>query len=159
MKVYDYLKKAGIEIYSKYEHKAVYTMEEAEGLDIELEGSDCKNLFLKAKKEKRYFLVSLMAHKKADLKAMGEQLGVKKLSFASEDELEKYLGLIGGAVSPMGLINDSSRTVEYCMDRGFMESQRICIHPNTNTVTMTLGMKEFIRYIDSLKREILWIEV
>ncbi len=158
-KVYDYLREAGVEVYSKYEHKAVYTMEEADELDIELDGTDCKSLFLKSKKEKRYFLISLMGHKKADLKAIGEQLGVKRLTFAREDELEGYLKLTRGAVSPMGLINDSCGAVEYCMDREFMDSERICIHPNTNTATMTLEMQEFMRYIASLKREIRWIDV
>ncbi|GLI55434.1 aminoacyl-tRNA deacylase [Propionigenium maris DSM 9537] len=158
-KVYDYLKKAGVEIYSRYEHRAVYTMEEANELDIDLDGSDCKTLFLKSKKGRRYFLVSLVAHKKADLKSIGEQLGVKRITFGSEAELEECLGLTRGAVSPMGLINDLAGTVEFCMDRSFMGSHRICIHPNTNTVTMTLEMEGFMRYIESLGREVRWIEV
>lgn len=158
-KVYDYLEKAGVEIYSRYEHRAVYTMEEADELDIDLDGSDCKSLFLKSKKGRRYFLVSLLAHKKADLKGLGEQLGAKRLTFGSEEELEACLGLTRGAVSPMGLINDSVGTVEFCMDREFIESQRICIHPNTNTVTITLKMQEFMKYLESLEREVRWIEV
>ncbi len=158
-KVYDYLEEAGVEIYSRYEHRAVYTMEEADELDIVLDGSDCKSLFLKSKKGRRYFLVSLLAHKKADLKGIGEQLGVKRLTFGSEEELEACLGLTRGAVSPMGLINDLTGAVEFYLDRDFMESKRICIHPNTNTVTMTLEMQEFMRYIGSLEREVRWIEV
>jgi len=158
-KVWDYLEERGIPLYSKCDHRAVYTMEEADELDIELDGTDCKNLFLKSKKQKRYFLISVMPHKKADIKAIGEQMGVKRLSFGSEVELESCLGLTRGAVSPMGLINDPDKAVEYYMDRDFIESERICFHPNTNIVTMTLEMKEFMRYIKSLGRDVKWIDV
>ncbi len=158
-KVYDYLKEAGVEIYSRYEHRAVYTMEEADKLDIVLDGSDCKSLFLKSKKGRRYFLVSLLAHKKADLKGIGEQLGVRRITFANEEELDECLGLTRGAVSPMGLINDLVGAVEFYMDKEFLGSERICVHPNINTVTMTLKMQEFMKYIGSLGREVGWIEV
>jgi Ala-tRNA(Pro) deacylase len=158
-KVYDYLEMKEIPIYSKYEHRAVCTIDEANELDIQLDGADCKNLFLKAKKQKRYFLVSLPAYKKANLKALGEQLGVKRLSFATESELESFLGLTKGSVSPMGLINDLNNIVEYFMDKDLMESERISFHPNINTVTMTLGKEEFLRYIESLGRDVKWIDV
>ena len=42
-----------------------------------------------------------------DLKTLGRQLSAGNLSFASEDRLEKYLGLKQGSVSPFGLMNDT----------------------------------------------------
>ena len=48
-----------------------------------------------------------------DLKTLGRQLGAGNLSFASEDRLEKYLGLKQGSVSPFGLMNDTEHAVEF----------------------------------------------
>ena len=39
------------------------------------------------------------------------------LSFASEERLEKYLGLKQGSVSPFGLMNDTDHAVEFFIDK------------------------------------------
>ena len=158
-KVYNYLNENKVKIYSVYEHRAVYTMEEAQDLTVPLEGTDCKNLFLKAKKEERYFLISVIGEKRVDLKKLTKTLGVKKLNFAREEKLIELLGVEAGAVTPMGLINDMKGIVEYYIDEEFQKSEKICVHPNCNMATMTLEMSEFIKYLASLGREIRWIEV
>ena len=75
------------------EHKAVYTIEEMEELGLEDMNEIAKNLFLRDQKGKRHFLVVIRADKQANLKELGEKLGVGKLSFASEERLEKYMKL------------------------------------------------------------------
>ena len=68
-------------------------------------------------KGKRHFLVTCEESKKVDLKALGKQLGGGNLSFASEERLEKYLGLKQGSVSPFGLMNDEDHAVEFLLIR------------------------------------------
>ncbi len=87
------LENKGIQ-YRILEHPAVYTMAEMEQLGIFREGRVCKNLFLRDQKGKQHFLVSLPEEKQVDLKDLGEKLGGQRLSFASEERLQKYLGCI-----------------------------------------------------------------
>ena len=58
------------------EHKAVYTIEEMEALGLEDMQEIAKNLFLRDQKGKRHFLVVIRADKQANLKELGENLGL-----------------------------------------------------------------------------------
>ena len=119
------------------EHKAVYTIEEMEELGLESIDEIAKNLFLRDQKGKRHFLVVVRADKQVNLKELGEKLGTK-LSFASEERLEKYLGLKKGAVSPLGVLNDVSHSVGIYFDEDFVYKKQIGVHPNDNTASVYL---------------------
>ena len=75
-------------------------MEDMDRLGLPAKGILCKNLFLRDSKGKRHFLVTCDEAKKVDLKSLARQLGTGGLSFASEERLEKYLGLKQGSVTP-----------------------------------------------------------
>ena len=55
--------------YSLYEHVPVFTVEEAEQIDMPFNEYGLKNLFLKDNK-KNYYIYSLYGDKRADLKAL-----------------------------------------------------------------------------------------
>ena len=129
------------------EHKAVYTIEEMEELGLESMDEIAKNLFLRDQKGKRHFLVVIRADKQANLKELGEKLGVGKLSFASEERLEKYMGLKKGAVSPLGVLNDENCAVEVFFDEDFTKMPRIGVHPNENTASVYLSSEDLLRVI------------
>ncbi|WP_405725339.1 prolyl-tRNA synthetase associated domain-containing protein [Anaerotignum sp.] len=129
------------------EHKAVYTIEEMEELGLESMDEIAKNLFLRDQKGKRHFLVVIRADKQANLKELGEKLGVGKLSFASEERLEKYMGLKKGAVSPLGILNDENCAVEVFFDEDFTKMPRIGVHPNENTASVYLSPEDLLRVI------------
>ena len=111
-RVYDALNKLGIK-YEVVEHEPVHTMEDMDRLGLPEKGTLCKNLFLRDAKGKRHFLITCDENAKVDLKSLGRQLGAGNLSFASEERLEKYLGLKQGSVSPFGLMNDTDHAVEF----------------------------------------------
>jgi Ala-tRNA(Pro) deacylase len=71
-------------------------------IDNKIPGAHSKNLFLRDPKGRNHYLVVLPARKKFDLKSFGNLLGVR-LSFASPERLQKYLGLTPGSVSPFRL--------------------------------------------------------
>lgn len=129
------------------EHKAVYTIEEMEELGLESMDEIAKNLFLRDQKGKRHFLVVIRADKQANLKELGEKLSVGKLSFASEERLEKYMGLKKGAVSPLGVLNDENCAVEVFFDEDFTKMPRIGVHPNENTASVYLSSEDLLRVI------------
>lgn len=72
--------------------------------------------------------------------------GTRRLSFASDHDLMKYLKLIPGAVTPFGLLNDETCTVQFFMDRDF-EHQRIGVHPNDNTASIWMRTDDLVSII------------
>jgi Ala-tRNA(Pro) deacylase len=140
------LRELGIE-YTRHEHPPVASVEEAEQHWAGIEATHCKNLFLRNQKGTRHYLVVLTASKKADLRAVADQIGDGKLSFASPERLMTHLGLTPGSVSPFGLINNGDRGVRVVVDRDLKEAARLSFHPNTNTVTFTLTNADFARFL------------
>ena len=140
------LRELGIE-YTRHEHPAAATVEEAETHWADIDATHCKNLFLRNQKGNRHYLVVLIASKKADLKAVADQIGDGKLSFASAERLMSHLGLTPGSVSPFGLINDRHRAVRVVMDRDLKTAARLSFHPNINTVTFTVAASDFARFL------------
>jgi Ala-tRNA(Pro) deacylase len=135
--------------YTRHEHPAAATVEEAEPHWAEIDATHCKNLFLRNQKGDRHYLVVLEASKKADLRAVADQIGDGKLSFASPERLMKHLGLTPGSVSPFGLINDHPHVVRVVLDRDLKAATRLSFHPNINTVTFTVAAADFTRFLDA----------
>jgi Ala-tRNA(Pro) deacylase len=135
--------------YTRHEHPPVATVEEATAHWAGIDATHCKNLFLRNQKGSRHYLVVLTATKKADLKAVAEQIGDGKLSFASPDRLMTHLGLTPGSVSPFGLINDRDHAVRVVLDRDFETATRLAFHPNINTATLTVSAADFAKFLDA----------
>ena len=135
--------------YTRHEHPPVATVEEAERHWTGIDATHCKNLFLRNQKGDRHYLVVLTHSKKADLKAVAEQIGDGKLSFGSPARLMTHLGLTPGSVSPFGLINDRERRVRVILDRDLAQAARLSFHPNINTVTYTIAAADFARFLDA----------
>lgn len=145
--------------YSVTQHEAVYTIEEMDAAGISSQGDVVKNLFLRDAKGKRHFLVVLEKDKKADLDDIREQLGSTKLSFASEERLDKYLSLSKGAVSPLGIINDLDSSVEMVFDKDLIGKQKIGVHPNDNTATLWISFDKLKYLIEETGHSIRYIEI
>ena len=140
------LEELGI-VYTRNEHPPVATVEEASAHWAGIDATHCKNLFLRNQKGNRHYLVVLTASKKADLKAVADQIGDGKLSFASPERLMTHLGLTPGSVSPFGLINDREHSVKVVLDRDFQASPRLAFHPNINTATLTVTAADFAKFL------------
>ena len=148
-RVYDALEQLKIK-YEVVEHEPVHTMEDMYRLGLPQKGTLCKNLFLRDAKGKRHFLVTCDEKKTVDLKTLGRQLGAGNLSFASEDRLEKYLGLKQGSVSPFGLMNDTEHAVEFFIDKDLSRCKSLGIHPLENTATVFLSFKDLDKFLWNL---------
>lgn len=148
-RVYDALEQLKIK-YEVVEHEPVHTMEDMDRLGLPQKGTLCKNLFLRDAKGKRHFLVTCDEKKTVDLKTLGRQLGAGNLSFASEDRLEKYLGLKQGSVSQFGLMNDTEHAVEFFIDKDLSRCKSLGIHPLENTATVFLSFKDLDKFLWNL---------
>ena len=143
--VYQVLNDLNIE-YQILNHSAVFTIDEMNKLSMEQYGDICKNLFLRDAKGERYFIVVLRKDKRVDLKAIQQQLGCTRLSFASEERLYKYLLLNKGEVTPLGIINDSEHLVEVVIDNDLIGVNKLGVHPNDNTATIWISYEDLIKF-------------
>lgn len=148
--LYRLLKMLGIS-YEEIEHEAVYTIEQAQRIKRMIDGAGCKNLFLTDHKG-GYILAVLQEDKRADLKALASLYDVKKLSFASDEQLSEVLGLTRGSVTPMGLINDKEHAVKLAID-GELRGRKLLFHPNVNTRTISITADDLIKYIEYFGNE------
>ncbi|NLM76034.1 MAG: prolyl-tRNA synthetase associated domain-containing protein [Clostridiaceae bacterium] len=145
--------------YEIIRHKAVYTIEEMDELK-ELENYEIvKNLFLRDDKGKEHYLVVLMKDKRADLRNLRAQIESRHLSFASEKRLEKYLGLETGAVSPLGIINDSEAHVKVIFDKDLVGKENIGVHPNDNTATVILSFDDLVKVIEDNGNKVMYVDL
>lgn len=154
MDLYEVLKQLNI-TYDEVEHEAIYTIEEADKIKIDLDGIECKNLFLKDKRH--FYLYMLDEHKKVDLKELRKKINSGALSFAREEILKEKLGVIAGCVTPLGIINNKEKDVIIVLDKDLLE-YNVWVHPNMNTKTMTLSCKDLIRFIEYCNNEYIIID-
>ena len=137
------LEREGI-AYELYEHVAVYTVAEAMAAGIPHRELGAKNLFLRDDKHRAYYLVCLPDEKNVSLQEIQERLGSRRLSFASEKDLQSMLGLIPGAVTPLGALNDTERRVEVALDQAIVDAGRVTVHPCDNTATVLLATTDLL---------------
>ena len=127
------------------EHPAVYNMEEMAAVDLPYPEADGKNLFVRDDKKRQYYLLTLRGDKRVDLKAFRQANGTRPLSFASAEDLQAKLGLLPGAVTPLGALNDREGQVEVFLDQDFLAPPGLIgVHPNDNTATLWLRTEDLI---------------
>ena len=143
---YQYLAEHGV-AYEVTEHAAVYNMEELDAIELPYPDRDAKNLFVRDEKKQNYYLITVRGDKRIDLNAFRRAHGLKRLGFARPEELEHFLKLIPGAVTPLGLLNDEERAVTLFLDAAFADGGLIGVHPNDNTATVWLKTEELVRLI------------
>lgn len=128
------------------EHEPVYTMEQLAAVPLPHPEAEAKNLFLRNDKRSHYYLVTVAAHQKLDVKAFQKQHGLRKLSFGSAEELQALLQLTPGAVTPLGLLNDEAHQVELYLD-ATLENGYVNVHPNDNTATLWLSTAHLVKLL------------
>ena len=145
--------------FARHEHPPVATVEEASQHWAGIDATHCKNLFLRNQKGDRHYLFILLHSKKADLRAVAEQIGDGKLSFASPERLMAHLGVTPGSVSPFGLIHDRTHAVRVVIDRDLQAAERLSFHPNINTATLVVSRHDFTRFLAACGNTVKFIGV
>jgi Ala-tRNA(Pro) deacylase len=135
--------------FERYEHPPLASAADAAPFWADIDAAHTKNLFLRNQKGARHYLVIIELLKRADLRAVANQMGDGKLSFGSPEQLMTLLGVTPGSVSPFGLIHDARHEVRVCIDQDLKKSERISFHPNINTATLVLTFADFERFLAS----------
>jgi Ala-tRNA(Pro) deacylase len=142
-----------------YEHPAVPTIVEAKKYWQNIDAFHCKNLFFRNHKGDQHYLVILNYKYTLDIHKVEKLLKQGKLSFASEERINKYLGLRSGSISPFGLINDETKHVKLFIDDRIKESRRVSFHPNINTASVVISYESFVKFLNFQKNTYEFIEI
>lgn len=153
--LYEILQKLNIH-FTEIEHELVFTIKEAQNIKTKITGLGTKSLFLKDKKP-NFYLYILEENKKANLKYLTSILNVKKLSFASSEELKNILGLENGGVTPLGIINNSEHNVKILISED-LQDKFLLFHPNVSNKTISISYNDLIKFIEYNKNPYLIIK-
>ncbi|MDD2480661.1 MAG: YbaK/EbsC family protein, partial [Lutispora sp.] len=76
-----------------------------------------------------------------------------------DERLDKYLGLKKGAVSPLGIINDTNKDVEVVFDKDLVGIENLGVHPNDNTATVVLSYDDLKRIVSENGNRIKYVNL
>ncbi len=150
--LYELLEKCSIP-YEEFQHKAVFTCAESDGLKVEIPGAHTKQLLMRDKKKRHYVLAVVMHDKTVDTRALGEFLGTGRLSFASPPDLKRLFNVDPGAVTPFGLMFDASHEVRVIVDEDAWKIGKFRFHPLVNTATLVIDKEGFKKFLQETGHE------
>jgi Ala-tRNA(Pro) deacylase len=145
--------------YKRIDHAPVYTSAQARSLIPEQAAASAKNLFLKNKKGRKYFLLVFDDKKTLDLKTLASQIEESRLSLASPEQLKTHLEVEPGAVSLFALINDPENRVELLIDRDLWDEAFLQIHPLVNTATLILALADVKRFLQQVGHSARFVDI
>ena len=159
IRTYDFLDSLGIEYY-RVDHDRADTMEQCEAIDVALQTVVCKNLFLCNRQHTAFYLLMMPGDKPFKTKELSSQINTSRLSFAEPEYLLKYLDIIPGSVSIMGLINDKDCDVQLLIDRDVIKPDHIGCHPCVNTSSLKLRTEDVLnKYLPAVKHTPIFVEL
>ena len=157
-RVFSFLQQQEIE-YSFYTHPEAPTIEIARQYWHNDGSKHCKNLFFRNHKGNRHYLVVFDSDQSLAIHDLEHRLHQGKLSFASEQRMERYLGLKPGSVSPFGLINDTENHVHLFLDKNLLNYPSLSFHPNDNRATVVISQQMFEKYLTAVGNSYEYIEL
>ncbi len=145
--VFNFLNKCEI-AFEWYEHAPAPTIEDARKVWRGDGSKHCKNIFLRNHKGNRHYLVVFDCEQNLAIRDLEQLLRQGKLSFASQQRMEKYLALQPGSVSPFGLINDHDNHVHLFLDETLQDYPSLSFHPNDSSATVVISQEAFKKYLE-----------
>ncbi|MBN9076326.1 MAG: DNA-binding protein [Rhizobiales bacterium 65-79] len=146
--LFAFLDGLGISV-STIRHPPLFTVAESQSLRGEIAGGHTKNLFLKDRKD-ACFLVTVEEEAVVDLKTIHNLIGASgRVSFGKPDLLMELLGVLPGAVTVFGAINDSQGRVKIVLDEGLMREETINAHPLTNEATTSIRRDDLLAFLEA----------
>ena len=139
--VYDLLDQLQIP-YERVDHEETNTMEACQEVDRILNTILCKNLFLCNRQKTQFYLLMMPGDKPFKTKDLSKQINSARLSFAEPEYMEEYLHIRPGAVSVMGLMNDTDNKVQLLVDKPVLECATLGCHPCVSTSSLKLMTKD-----------------
>lgn len=135
-------------------------MEVCYEIDSVLNATICKNLFLCNRQKTQFYLLMMPGDKPFKTKEITSQIGSARLSFASPEDMEKYLDIKPGAVSIMGLMNDKDNVVQLLVDEDVMKEEYLGCHPCVSTSSLKIKTADvFGPYLKAVEHDMIKVKL
>lgn len=134
------LDEAGIE-YRQLHHEPTRTSEDSARVRGESLASGGKALLLKTGDDFRLFVFS--AARKLDSAAVKKRFELRKLRFATPEELAEQTGLVPGAVPPFG---EPILPYPLFVDTSITENERIAFNAGSLTDSIITSVDDYVRF-------------
>lgn len=139
------------------DHPAVFTVEEMMPHLAGVSGAVTKNLFLKDKKKKGLWLVSVRHDRQVQLNDLAKKLGVGSgnLRFAEEAAMLEKLKVGQGCATALALFCDKEHSVKLVLDSDLVNGghERVYFHPMTNEATMGIKPEDLLKFLKETGHE------
>lgn len=142
--VYRFLEQNGIP-YRRLDHEAADTMEKCTAVERVLGAPICKNLFLCNRQQTSFYLLCMPGDKPFKTKELSAQIGSARLSFANAEHMMQYLNIRPGAVSILGLMNDTGHHVKLLIDEDLHREAEFSCHPCVCTSTLLIRTADILQ--------------
>lgn len=134
-------------------HPPLHTVAESQALRGQIAGSHTKNLFLRDRRD-NHFLVSVEETALIDLKTIHHAIGADgRVSFGRPEAMMELLGVRPGAVTLLGLANDTQQKVRVVIDAALLRAAIVNVHPLTNEATTSIAPDGLLRFLASTGHE------
>ena len=143
VRTYDFLDRLGIG-YQRTGPERADNMEACNVIDAVLGVVICKNLFLCNRQKTVFYLLMMPGDKKFRTKELSSQINSARLSFADPEDMLKYLDIEPGAVSIMGLMNDTGHDVQLLVDEDVLKGEYIGCHPCVCTSSLKIRTQDIL---------------
>ena len=82
------------------------------------------------------------------------------MSFASAEDMEKYLDIKPGAVSIMGLMNDTENKVQLLVDEDVLDGEYLGCHPCVSTSSLRIRTDQlFGKYLEAVHHDMIKVRL
>lgn len=123
------------------------SMEVCAQVDAILGVTICKNLFLCNRQQTDFYLLIMPGGKPFKTKELSHQLGVSRLSFADAEHMERYLDVLPGSVTVLGLMNDTEGRVRLLIDEDVLAQEWFACHPCMNTSSLKFRTADLLEKV------------
>ena len=98
--------------------------------------------------------------KKFKTKEISKQINSSRLSFAPPEYMEKYLDIMPGSASVMGLMNDKENEVTLLVDEDVLQGEYFGCHPCINTSSLRLKVSDvFGRFLEAVHHDYITVKL
>lgn len=113
----------------------------------------CKNMLIRDKKGKNFYLLITDYKKQVDFHELKKQLNTSTLVFATCDNINNLIDSEPGSISLFSVLNDIDNKVNILLDESIFEKKYLAFHPNNNSATLFINQNDVFTFLRSLNKQ------
>ncbi|MDR2009547.1 MAG: prolyl-tRNA synthetase associated domain-containing protein [Bacteroidales bacterium] len=145
--VYDTLGKLKIP-FEYYQSPEDFSTEDDSEFWEKIKATRCKNLFMRNHKGDRHFLIISDFYRDVNISILEQRFKKGKISFASQERIDRWIKGTVGAISVFSLLNDTENHVEVFIDQSLETKSKLTFLPNKLNALLSISFDDFVRILD-----------